>query len=81
MPLGTFFRLLRERNRDRGACQANNDKLLWRLQDVFSRTWDLGFVAFGGPAVHFQILHQRFVDGRGKVPWIDEQTVWAHQLK
>ncbi|KAF8601288.1 chromate transporter [Ceratobasidium sp. AG-I] len=42
--------------------------------DFFLRTFDLGFTAFGGPPVHFQILHQRFVEGNGKTPWIDEQT-------
>jgi hypothetical protein len=47
-----------------------------RLLDVFLRTWDLGFTAFGGPPVHFQILHQRFVEGKsGKERWVDEQTV------
>jgi hypothetical protein len=47
-----------------------------RLVDVFLRTWDLGFTAFGGPPVHFQILHQRFVEGKGgKEKWVDEQTV------
>lgn len=47
-----------------------------RLIDVFQRTWDLGFTAFGGPPVHFQILHQRFVEGKkGKERWVDEQTV------
>jgi hypothetical protein len=52
--------------------------LSWRLAEVFSRTWDLGFTAFGGPPVHFQILHRRFVEGlgfRGGSKWIDEQTV------
>jgi hypothetical protein len=43
-----------------------------RLLDVFLRTWDLGFTAFGGPPVHFQILHKRFVE---KEKWVDEQTV------
>ncbi|KAL2842791.1 chromate transporter-domain-containing protein [Aspergillus pseudodeflectus] len=42
-----------------------------RLLDVFLRTWDLGFTAFGGPPVHFQILHKRFVE---KEKWVDEQT-------
>ena len=40
--------------------------------------WDLGFTAFGGPPVHFQILHRRFVEGLGfggGSKWIDEQTV------
>ncbi|ODM22564.1 hypothetical protein SI65_00153 [Aspergillus cristatus] len=49
--------------------------LLSRLFDVFLRTWDLGFTAFGGPPVHFQILHARFVEGQGgKEKWVDEQT-------
>ena len=53
------------------------EKLLSRrLMDVFLRTWDLGFIAFGGPPVHFQILHGRFVEGQGgKEKWVDEQTV------
>jgi hypothetical protein len=47
-----------------------------RLTDVFLRTWDLGFTAFGGPPVHFQILHSRFVEGKGgKEQWVDERTV------
>ncbi|CAA7259606.1 unnamed protein product [Cyclocybe aegerita] len=53
---------------------ANISKLRERLIDVFLRTFDLGFTAFGGPPVHFQIFHRRFVDGFGKTPWIDEQT-------
>ncbi|KAH6620052.1 chromate ion transporter-like protein [Boeremia exigua] len=57
--------------------QANTGKLEWRLIEVFSRMWDLGFTAFGGPPVHFQILHRRFVEGLGfggGSKWIDEQT-------
>lgn len=46
-----------------------------RLLDVFLRTWDLGFTAFGGPPVHFQIIYARFVEGKGGSKWIDEQTV------
>ncbi|KAL3459347.1 chromate transporter-domain-containing protein [Aspergillus heterothallicus] len=42
-----------------------------RLCDVFLKTWDLGFTSFGGPPVHFQILHKRFVE---KEQWVDEQT-------
>lgn len=54
----------------------NTDSLLSRLVDVFLRTWDLGFTSFGGPPVHFQILHARFVEGKGgKEKWVDEQTV------
>ncbi|KAF8907829.1 chromate transporter-domain-containing protein [Gymnopilus junonius] len=54
--------------------EANASKLTTRLWDVFLRTYDLGFIAFGGPPVHFQILHKRFVEGIGKIPWVDEQT-------
>lgn len=56
-------------------CEPNTSKLATRLIDVFLRTYDLGFTAFGGPPVHFQIFHRRFVDGLGKTPWIDEETV------
>lgn len=50
---------------------------LWtRLIDVCGRTWDLGLTAFGGPPVHFQIFHARFVEGQGgKEKWVNEQTV------
>ncbi|CAE6443169.1 unnamed protein product [Rhizoctonia solani] len=44
------------------------------LWDVLLRTFDLGFTAFGGPPAHFQILHQRFVEGNRKPPLINEQT-------
>ncbi|PPQ65948.1 hypothetical protein CVT26_010710 [Gymnopilus dilepis] len=54
--------------------QANDHSLSTRLLDVLSRTFDLGFTAFGGPPVHFHILHRRFVDSVGRSPWIDEQT-------
>ncbi|KAF5322683.1 hypothetical protein D9619_000662 [Psilocybe cf. subviscida] len=54
--------------------EPNTSKLATRLIDVFLRTYDLGFTAFGGPPVHFQIFHRRFVDGLGKAPWIDEET-------
>ncbi|KAE8164845.1 chromate transporter-domain-containing protein [Aspergillus tamarii] len=53
----------------------NNDGLSSRMLDVFLRTWDLGFTSFGGPPVHFRILHERFVQGKGgKEKWVDEQT-------
>ena len=55
--------------------EVNASKLGSRLWDVFERTYDLGFTCFGGPPVHFQIFHRKFVDGLGKTPWIDEQTV------
>lgn len=77
MPLSDIFHTVREYARDnQNAYTANTEKLLWRLGEVFLRTWDLGFTAFGGPPVHFQIEHQRFVEGKGgKAPWIDEQIV------
>ncbi|EXJ64298.1 hypothetical protein A1O7_00634 [Cladophialophora yegresii CBS 114405] len=75
MPFFETLRAIHEYTRDRqNALQANNQKLALRLADVLWRTCDLGFTAFGGPPVHFQILHKRFVDGHGGVPWIDEQT-------
>lgn len=57
--------------------RGNNDTLPDRLLDVFFRMWDLGFTAFGGPPVHFQILHRRFVEGKGIAgrKWLDEQAV------
>ncbi|KAF1941527.1 chromate ion transporter-like protein [Clathrospora elynae] len=57
--------------------RVKTEKLEWRLAEVFSRMWDLGFTAFGGPPVHFQILHKRFVEGtgfQGGSKWLDEQT-------
>ncbi|KAG8794575.1 hypothetical protein FRC12_023591 [Ceratobasidium sp. 428] len=44
------------------------------LRDLLLRTFDLGFTAFGGPPVHFQIFYQRFVEANGDMPWIDDQT-------
>ncbi|KAG8948149.1 hypothetical protein FRC03_000814, partial [Tulasnella sp. 419] len=49
----------------------SSNSLPKRSWDVFQRTWDLGFTAFGGPPTHFQILHKRFVE---RHEWIDEQT-------
>jgi chromate transport protein ChrA len=48
--------------------------LVPRLLAVFRRTWDLGFTSFGGPPVHFQILHRRFVASKPSRRWLDEQT-------
>ncbi|KAL6229719.1 hypothetical protein BDW75DRAFT_224548 [Aspergillus navahoensis] len=45
--------------------------LLGRLGEVIRQTWYLGFTSFGGPPVHFQIFHARFVE---KEKWVDEQT-------
>ncbi|KAH8645980.1 chromate transporter-domain-containing protein [Tricladium varicosporioides] len=38
--------------------------------EILSKNWHLGFTAFGGPPVHFQILHKKFVEQEN---WIDEQ--------
>lgn len=38
--------------------------------DILKQNWHLGFTAFGGPAVHFQIFHKKFVDEQ---QWLDEQ--------
>ncbi|KAF2175964.1 putative chromate ion transporter [Zopfia rhizophila CBS 207.26] len=70
------FRTQARQTRDQSTSfQGNHKSLPNRLADVFIRTWDLGFTAFGGPPVHFQILHRRFVEGKGgKQKWVDEQT-------
>ena len=77
MPLLDLYRVVRDASRDsRNALKSNHAPLPNRLLDVLLRTWDLGFTAFGGPPVHFKIIHQRFVEGiGGKASWIDEQTV------
>lgn len=82
MPLLDLYHAVRDHSRDhRNALQGNHAKLSHRLLDVFLRTWDLGFTAFGGPPVHFQIIHRRFVSGKsGKAPWIDEQMVCRHVM-
>ena len=73
MPLTDLYRVLRDSSRHQ---PDQREKLRDRLLDVFLRTWDLGFTAFGGPNVHFQIFYRRFVDSSGaKAPWVDEQTV------
>jgi len=77
MPLLELLRVLLEKSLNhRAGRHARETKLAHRLHDVFLRTWDLGFTAFGGPNVHFQIFYKRFVEGAGgKAPWVDEQTV------
>ncbi|KAK6387464.1 hypothetical protein LTS17_000733 [Exophiala oligosperma] len=76
MPLLSAFHAVRDYSRDQNnAYLANTDKFFWRMGDVITRTWDLGFTAFGGPPVHFQIEYRRFVQGtHGRIPWIDEQV-------
>jgi hypothetical protein len=51
------------------------EPLFGRLIEVVRHTWYLGFTSFGGPPVHFQIFHTRFVE---KEKWVDEQTVGIH---
>ncbi|KAL1962263.1 hypothetical protein VTN77DRAFT_9853 [Rasamsonia byssochlamydoides] len=69
------LRALSRRVRASSRAERPRESLPHRLIDVFLRTWDLGFTAFGGPPVHFQILHSRFVEGSGgKEKWVDEQT-------
>lgn len=63
------------RHQSRRTARTETDSLLGRLLDVFLRTWDLGFTAFGGPPVHFGIFHKRFVEGTIGEKWVDEQTV------
>jgi hypothetical protein len=79
MTLFSIISSLRAQARaQRSDAQPADSKLALRLSEVFRRTWDLGFTAFGGPPVHFQILHRRFVEGlgfQGGSKWIDEQTV------
>ncbi|KAL3420544.1 chromate transporter [Phlyctema vagabunda] len=38
--------------------------------NVVAKNWHLGVTSFGGPSVHFQILHKKFVDTH---QWVDEQ--------
>ncbi|PON22488.1 hypothetical protein TGAM01_v208572 [Trichoderma gamsii] len=45
-------------------------KTLIQAWPVVSNNWHLGMTAFGGPPVHFKILHDKFVL---KLNWIDEQ--------
>jgi hypothetical protein len=75
------FRSVYEYQKDaNNAGKPNTHHLLFRLADVFLRTWDLGFTAFGGPPVHFQILYQRFVESKGGyAAWVDKQTVSGSQ--
>jgi hypothetical protein len=72
------LRALNQRVQERAAPEQRNKSLSSRLSDVFLRTWHLGFTSFGGPPVHFQIFHEKFVEGKGgQEKWADEQTVSA----
>lgn len=78
MPISSIIGSLRRSRRASPSLQPNTSKVQWRLVEIFARMWDLGFTAFGGPPVHFQILHRRFVEGvgfQGGTKWLDEQTV------
>jgi hypothetical protein len=81
---GGSIRSLQQKWRSYAETRRNShdeDPLARRMLDVFLRTWDLGFIAFGGPPVHFQIFHARFVEGKGgKQKWVDEQTVLKPML-
>lgn len=72
MPLNQLVKFLTERSPQR----AYSEKLIDRISETVKATWYLGFTSFGGPAVHFQIFHKKFVEEKeGRTPWIDEQTV------
>lgn len=43
---------------------------LQALKDTFYACYYLGFTCFGGPPVHFQIFHKKFVQ---QLKWIDEE--------
>lgn len=77
LPPTAVSQLMDLRRRVKATLRPADASSLWhRMPNVFRRTWDLGFTAFGGPGVHFHILHARFVEGKdGKEPWVDEQTV------
>ncbi|KFY97239.1 hypothetical protein V498_02170 [Pseudogymnoascus sp. VKM F-4517 (FW-2822)] len=45
-------------------------KVAGPVREMLRRNWYLGFTCFGGPAVHFQIFRDMFVD---KYQWIDDQ--------
>jgi hypothetical protein len=73
-PLKALKELITRRRNEQSSAQST-PPLSTRLSEVVLRTWDLGFTAFGGPPVHFQIIYRRFVEGKGGSKWIDEQTV------
>ncbi|KAE8835720.1 hypothetical protein HRS9122_07990 [Pyrenophora teres f. teres] len=67
MPIHSLISSLRHRLSSLTTANSETEKetLQARFCDVFVRMWDLGFTSFGGPPVHFQILHRRFVEGKG----------------
>ncbi|CZR64074.1 related to chromate transport protein [Phialocephala subalpina] len=52
--------------------QIDTSAIWTQTKDVLAKNWHLGFTAFGGPPVHFQIYHKKFVQ---KYKRIDEQLV------
>ena len=42
-----------------------------KYKETLISNWHSGFTSFGGPPVHFQVFHAKFVE---KLHWIDEQT-------
>lgn len=76
-----FISTLRDYQQDpANACRPNQKNVLFRLADTLHRTWYLGFTSFGGPPVHYAIIHRKFVDKQpGSAAWIDEQTVRSVQ--
>jgi len=72
MPLNQLVNFLTECSPQ----HAYSEKPFDRISEIVRSTWYLGFTSFGGPAVHFQIFHKKFVEEKeGRTPWIDEQTV------
>lgn len=72
MPLTDIFDFVRSHQRHSN----EHNKFSDRVVEVVKETWYLGFTSFGGPPVHFQIFHKKFVERReNEVPWLDEQTV------
>ena len=73
---GLSWRSVQDYQQDgRNAHRSNRQGFWFRLADTFLRTWYLGVTAFGGPPVHFAILHRKFVEEGKYAPWIDEQMV------
>jgi hypothetical protein len=73
--LRSLIHLRHQRHGQVTAVQRDTESLSSRIVNVMRRTWDLGITSFGGPPVHFRILHRRFVEGKGGEEWVDEQTV------
>ncbi|KAL4776626.1 chromate transporter-domain-containing protein [Aspergillus nidulans var. acristatus] len=69
--LPSSLRYLIQQWRPHAATTCPGPALSSRVYDVVRKTWDLGFTAFGGPPVHFQTLHARFVE---REKWVDEET-------